>query len=118
MSVTESDMEKASLLPGRWYVVMRADEEDNFYISAYDTTETFDEKSDYIETGEVLLNGMMELIESDFDRVVAAGLARISFLSEREAFIEEEEDIDDSSRPSVERSADSNIVKITFGKKQ
>ena len=117
MSVTESDMEKASLLPGRWYVVMRADEENNFYINAYDTTEEYDENSDYIETGEILLNGMMELIESDFDRVVAAGLARISFLSEREAFIEEEES-DDSSRPLIERSTDSNIVKITFGKKQ
>ena len=37
MSIDEErEIEKASLLPGRYYIVMRADEENNFHITAYD----------------------------------------------------------------------------------
>jgi len=115
MAIDEVELEKASLLPERWYIIMRSDDENNFYLSAYDTTEDTEEFSEYLETGEVVLNGILELVENDLERVGAAGLARIAFREEQERmaeYIEEEEG------PSIEHLSDSNIVKVTFGKKQ
>lgn len=112
----EREIEKASLLPGRYYIVMRADEDNNFNITAYDTTdEEFDERQ-YLETGEVILNGLMELIENDFERVGHAGLARINFNATREYYMEAIED--EESEVQVENIPDSNIVKVRFGRKQ
>ena len=42
-------------------------------MSAYDTTTEEDEE--FYEAGTVVTNGIMELLESDFDRVMEAGLA-------------------------------------------
>ena len=56
---------------------MRSDDEGNFFMSAYDTNEE-SEYNEYLETGEVVLNGLMELVENDFERVGAAGMARDS----------------------------------------
>jgi hypothetical protein len=115
----ERQIEQASLLPGRYYIVMRADEEDNFYITAYDTTDEKDETREYLETGEVILNGLMELVESDFERVGEAGLARISFHTTKEAILESMPDPEnDEERASIEELPNSNIVKVTFGRKQ
>ena len=113
----EREIEKASLLPGRYYIVMRADEENNFHITAYDTTDEQLEDRQYLETGEVILNGLMELVENDFDRVGHAGLARINFDAMREYYMETVDDEEDSE-VQVEKLPDSNIVKVHFGRKQ
>ena len=113
----ERQIEQASLLPGRYYIVMRADEENNFYITAYDTTDEKSEDKQYLETGEVILNGLMELIESDFERVGHAGLARINFNATKEYYMESVEEEEDSG-VEVEKLPDSNIVKVHFGRKQ
>ena len=105
MSIDEErEIEKASLLPGRYYIVMRADEENNFHIRQY------------LETGEVILNGLMELVENDFERVGHAGLARINFDATREYYMESLED--EESDVQIENLPDSNIVKVRFGRKQ
>ena len=94
---------------------MRSDDEGNFFMSAYDTNEE-SEYNEYLETGEVVLNGLMELVENDFERVGAAGMARIAFHATKEEIVEsvEEEDSD----IEVSRLPNSNIVKVDFGKKQ
>lgn len=117
MSIDEErEIEKASLLPGRYYIVMRADEENNFHITAYDTTDEEFEDRQYLETGEVILNGLMELVENDFERVGHAGLARINFDATREYYMESLED--EESDVQIENLPDSNIVKVRFGRKQ
>ena len=68
MTNIDMEIEKASLLPDRWYIIMRSDDEGNFFMSAYDTNEE-SEYNEYLETGEVVLNGLMELVENDFERV-------------------------------------------------
>ena len=115
MTNIDMEIEKASLLPDRWYIIMRSDDEGNFFMSAYDTNEE-SEYSEYLETGEVVLNGLMELVENDFERVGAAGMARIAFHATKEEIVEsvEEEDSD----IEVSRLPNSNIVKVDFGKKQ
>lgn len=114
MTGIEQELERASLLPDRWYIIMRADDEGNFYLTAYDTTDE-NKDDEYIETGEVVLNGLMELVESDFERVGAAGMARIAYHSTQEAIIES---VNEDGENSVEHVPDTNIVKVNFGKTQ
>jgi hypothetical protein len=115
----ERHIEQASLLPGRYYIVMRSDEENNFFITAYDTTDEEEESREYLETGEVILNGLMELVENDFERVGNAGIARISFHSAKEHMIESlSESEAEEERVQIENIPDSNVVKVKFGRKQ
>ena len=51
MTNIDMEIEKASLLPDRWYIIMRSDDEGNFFMSAYDTNEET-EYNEYLETGE------------------------------------------------------------------
>ena len=44
MTIDEGDFERASLLPDRWYVILRKVDEESFSISAYHTTSEEDEE--------------------------------------------------------------------------
>ncbi len=79
---------------------------------AYDTTEE-DEDDEYIPAGAVILSGLVELMESDFDRVMQAGLARLQFEATKEAMSEET-----GNGVDIKQMPDTNIVKVEFGKKQ
>jgi hypothetical protein len=81
-------------------------------MTAYDTT-TDDEDDEYIPAGAVILSGLVELMESDFERVMSAGLARLKFEATQEAMIEETD-----NEPSVKHDPETNIVKVSFGKTQ
>ena len=109
----EGMLEKASLLPERWYLVFRqGDTDDHVLMTAYDTS-TDDEDDEYIPAGAVILSGLVELMESDFERVMQAGLARLKFEATQEAMIEET-----NNEPSVKHDPETNIVKVSFGKTQ
>ena len=85
MTIDEGDLERASLIPNRWYVILRKVDEESFSIAAYDTTEEEDEE--FYEAGTIVINGIMELLESDFDRVMEAGMARLAFNSVKDISI-------------------------------
>lgn len=109
----ETTLERASLLQGRYYIIIRdGDEEGTVKMTAYDTTAEEDD-DEYIPAGAIMLSGIMELIENDFDRVMNAGLARMKFQATQAAFIEETD-----NDATVEHLPDSNIVKVDFGKIQ
>ena len=109
----QSMLERASLLQDRWYLVLRqGDDDEHIMMSAYDTTEE-DEDDEYIPAGSIILSGLVELMESDFERVMSAGLARLQFEATREALAEET-----NTEPDVKHDPDTNIVKVTFGKTQ
>ena len=95
----EAVVEKASLLPSRYYVVIRDAEEE--------------EDDEYIPAGAVVLAGIMELMENDFDRIMNAGMARLTFQATKQSMIEEADE-----GATVEHLPDSNIVKVNFGKLQ
>jgi hypothetical protein len=106
-------LEKASLLPERWYLVFRqGDDDDHVMMTAYDTTIN-DEDDEYIPAGAVILSGLVELMETDFERVMSAGLARLQFEATKEAMIEET-----GNKPDVKHDPETNIVKVSFGKTQ
>jgi hypothetical protein len=111
----EEAIERASLLPSRYYIVIRDSEEEEGTLKmiAYDTTKE-EEDDEYIPAGVVLLSGIMELIENDFERVMNAGMARISFQATQQDMLEEV----CKEEATVEHLPNSNIVKINFGKVQ
>ena len=109
----QTTLERASLLPERWYLVLKqGDDEEHVTLTAYDTTEE-DEDDEYISAGAVILSGLVELMESDFDRVMQAGLARLSFEATKAAMLE-----DEKNNVDVQHDPGTNIVKINFGKTQ
>jgi len=106
-------LERASLLKDRWYLILKqGDDDDHVAMTAYDTTED-DEDDEYIPAGTVILSGLVELMENDFERVMQAGLARLAFEATRETMIEET-----GNGVDVQHDPDTNIVKINFGKSQ
>tara|TARA_R100001510_G_scaffold12329_1_gene9547 strand:+ start:4580 stop:4918 length:339 start_codon:yes stop_codon:yes gene_type:complete len=112
MTIDEGDFEKASLMPNRWYVILRKIDEESFSISAYDTT--VEEDGEFYEAGTIVINGIMELLESDFDRIMEAGMARLAFNTVQEKLLTENGD----DGPSIKHEEGTNIVKIDFGKVQ
>tara|TARA_R100000406_G_scaffold92632_1_gene81799 strand:- start:1819 stop:2166 length:348 start_codon:yes stop_codon:yes gene_type:complete len=109
----EGMLEKASLLPERWYLVFRqGNDDDHVMMTAYDTS-TDDEDDEYIPAGAVILSGLVELMETDFERVMSAGLARLQFEATQEAMVAET-----GNSPDVKHDPETNIVKVSFGKPQ
>jgi hypothetical protein len=92
-------LEKASLLPERWYLVFRqGDDDDHVMMTAYDTT-TDNEDDEYIPAGAIILSGLVELMEK--------------FEATQEAMIAETD-----NGPDVKHDPETNIVKVSFGKPQ
>ena len=110
MTIDDSELEKASLLPDRWYIIMRKMDDESFSVAAYDTTTEDDEE--FYEAGTVVINGVMELMESDFDVVTAAGLARLAHSHVKEALEEV------TGKREVTREEGTNVIKVNFGKVQ
>ena len=116
---TEKELEKGSLLKDRWYIIMQKLDDENFSMTAYDTTlRTDTEDEDYIDAGFVAQQGLIELLQNDLDRVMQAGLARISFEEVAESLLEElESEIDNVTQfPKIEKQ--NNVIKVDFGPKQ
>jgi len=106
-------LEKASLLSGRWYIIMSPSDEEGFNLTAYDTTPE-DEDEDYIPAGAVVQQGIIELLESDIERVLDAGMARIAAHELIEQVVEEAE----AEHKATVIGRDDNIVKVKFGREQ
>ena len=110
MTIDDSELEKASLLPDRWYIILRKMDDETFSVSAYDTTTEDDEE--FYEAGTVVINGVMELMESDFDVITAAGLARLAHGHVKEALEEV------TGKREVTKEEGTNVIKVNFGKVQ
>lgn len=111
-------MEIASLLADRYYLVLNNLDEDSFSMNAYDTTPESTDNPDEIPAGLIVLNGLIELLENDFDRVWDAGTARLSFVSMvNNIQIELDDDaVTEVTEKVIER--EDNILKVQFGEKQ
>jgi len=94
-SSIEKSMELISLLPDRYYIILRPSGDNEFTLSAYDTTgKKYENDEDY--------------------NVHDNGLATIQFRMTGEEIIEEE-DIEDEK---VVQLVQDNVVRVDFGKKQ
>ena len=108
-------VEATSLLPDRYYLIMNYEDEDSFSMTAYDTTKN-DFNIEDVPAGMVMLSGMIELMENDFDRVWDAGIARLSFIAMAESFKPESKNGEEAIDKIVAR--EDNIVKVNFGETQ
>ena len=108
-------VEAASLLPDRYYLIMNYEDEDSFSMTAYDTTKG-DVDMENVPAGRVMLSGMIEMMENDFERVWDAGIARLSFIAMAESFKPESKNGEDVVDKIVAR--EDNIVKVNFGETQ
>ena len=91
------ELEKASLLPERWYIIMK-EAEDGFTISAYDTMQS----EEFQEMGSVIMSGIIDILHNDFDTIFDAGVR---------AMKSQEDEI-------VIKADGDNIVKVDFGRQQ
>lgn len=117
----EREFEKASLLPERWYIILSRVNDETFNLTAYDTTTIIEddaEDDDYMDAGFVAQQGLMELLQNDFDTVMKAGMARIAFYDVADSIMDDiKEEIDSMDEPKI-LSREENVVKVDFGKKQ
>ena len=105
MAKLNSMMEVSSLLPDRCYLILSQTDDDNVSMSVYDTTD-IDSDSDDVNPAQVLIQGLLEIMESDIEQVLEAGMARISLL-----------DMEQKMSSIESRYVGDNIIKVDFGKK-
>ena len=94
-------------------------DKDRVYERWDEVSDCSDDDEDYIDAGFVAQQGIIELLENDFERLLQAGLARIHFNSMKEDILEELEDegIEIEPRDRI-TGRDENVVKVDFGTKQ
>ena len=113
-SEIEKSMEIISLLPDRYYIILRPSGDNEFTLSAYDTTgKNYENDEDY-SPAMVVHEGAIDLIRNHTDDVHDNGLATIQFRMAGEEIIEEEDIEDDRIIQLVQ----DNVVRVDFGKKQ
>ena len=105
MSDLQHELEKASLLPDRWYLIMK-EAEGGFTSAAYDTLSN----EDLQEMGSVILSGVIELLHNDFDMVFEAGMESVK-RQQQEVNLQTE-------NGELVLVRDENVVRVDFGKKQ
>ena len=110
----EKKLELVSLLPDRYYIILRQTSNEEFTLSAYDTTGKKYEKDEDYNPAMVIHEGAIDLIRNHTDDVHDNGLATIQFRITGEEIIEEE-DIKDEN---VVQLVQDNVVRVDFGKKQ
>jgi len=107
----QRQVEIMSLLPDRYYIILKPLDGENFTLTAYDTTDkTYEDDSDY-NPAMVIQEGVMETIRENLDDVYDRGAASIKFKIAAENMIEEVEE-------DLKGQFDNNVIKVDFGKKQ
>ena len=111
MNKKPSDIEKYTLLPDRYYIILTKVNEEEFTLTAYDTTGKHNEESPC--SAAVAQEGILELFDTEFSKILSAGVARMEY---RKAINKDgrfSEDLKDKAMKQID-----NVVKIDFGKKQ
>ena len=92
----EREIEKLTLLPDRYYIILNKVDEESFTLTAYDTTGVYDTKNPC--SAAVAQEGILEMIDRDLTTVLRVGQVRIKH---RDMLPIED-----------------NVIKVDFGKKQ
>tara|TARA_R110000796_G_scaffold47253_1_gene113816 strand:+ start:51 stop:434 length:384 start_codon:yes stop_codon:yes gene_type:complete len=107
----QKQVEMMSLLPDRYYIILKPLDDENFTLTAYDTTDkTYEDDSDY-NPAMIIQEGIMEAVREDLEDVYDKGAASIQFKLTAEAMIEEVEE-------ELKNQFCDNVIKVNFGKKQ
>ena len=107
----QKQVEMMSLLPDRYYIILKPLDEENFTLTAYDTTDkTYEDDSDY-NPAMIIQEGIMETVREDLEDVYDKGAASIKFNLVAESMIEEVEE-------ELKNQHGNNVIKVNFGNKQ
>jgi len=93
---SQIQVEKMTLLPDRYYIILNKVDEDSFTLTAYDTTGIHDDKNPC--SAAIAQEGLLEMVDMDLNTVLKLGLVRIK------------------NRDIV--PIEDNVIKVDFGKKQ
>jgi hypothetical protein len=101
MSDDKKTVERFTLLPNRYYIILEKVDEEQFTLSAYDTTKV--DNPDAIPcAAQVVQEGLLESLDRNFDNVVGLGVARMEL----------------SKGLEHQGTPNDNVIKIDFGDKQ
>lgn len=112
----ESQLELASLLPNRHYIVLKPVDDDNFTLSAYDTT-ALDEDDEYFPPAYVVQHGLIAILREQTEYVIEKGMEELAHLHIAEA-IEEYAEPNSNVEKVARRVREGNVVKVDFGREQ
>ena len=112
----DRQLEVASLLSGRYYLILNNNDSDSFSMSAYDTN--IRDKNNEIPAGMIILSGLIELMENHFETIWDAGVTRTKFLAAVENIQVELDDDEVDEAVDKVLSKTGNIIKVDFGKEQ
>jgi hypothetical protein len=106
------DLEKLSLLPDRYYIILSEGENDGeLRMTAYDTTGNEYDKDEDFNAAMIIQEGLLSALRDRPDEMYDMGVASIEFR------IFAEELAQDETIP-VPEDMGKNVVKVDFGKKQ
>ena len=110
----QQSMEALSLLPDRYYIILRSTGDNEFTLSAYDTTsKTYEEDEDF-DSAMIIQEGALDMIRMHTDEVYDRGVASIEFRLAAEEMLEEAE-VED---PRITKTIEGNVVRVNFGTEQ
>ena len=115
MTIDETELNKQveimSLLPDRYYIILKPLDGENFTLTANDTTSKTYENEEDFNPAMIIQEGLMETLREKLDDVYDRGAASIKFKQTAESMIEEAEE-------EFKHQFDDNVIKVDFGKKQ
>ena len=115
MTIDETELNKQveimSLLPDRYYIILKPLDGENFTLTAYDTTSKTYENEEDFNPAMIIQEGLMETLREKLDDVYDRGAASIKFKQTAESMIEEVEE-------EFKHQFADNVIKVDFGKKQ
>ena len=107
-------MEIISLLPDRYYLILKPNGENNFTMTAYDTTGNAYESDDDYNSAMVMHEGIIDYVRNSTDDAFDRGISAINFRDVGNELLDENE-LEDEKVVSFIKD---NVIRVNFGKKQ
>lgn len=114
----EAHLESVSLLPNRYYIILRERDDDTFSMAAYATAPiTTDPDEEYFTPAGVAQLGLITILRENADYVFEKGFEALEHQNLAEAMFDASDPDSEVARAAKEY-IDSNVVKVDFGRKQ
>jgi hypothetical protein len=110
----QQNMEAMSLLPDRYYIILRSTGDNEFTLSAYDTTSKSYEEDEDFDSAMIIQEGALDMIRMHTEELFDRGVASIEFRLAAEEMIEEA-GVED---PRITKTIEGNVVRVNFGTEQ
>jgi len=116
MNEYEDKLEKASLLPDRYYIILKqGNAPDIFSVVAYDTNEHNEEYDiDTMPAGMAIQHGLLSYLKDSVSDVFDKGVAEIAFKFVADDMVSDIQE----GKELLPKNMTNNVIKVDFGKKQ